>query len=306
MDTNAPEHRRKITIQLLLIVGFVSILLRFLLDSNFKGSSLVYVGIPYLVALLIARVRSYKKAERGLDRFMAHVSMAFVVFLGSSILLFEGFICVLMFMPIYFFFVVLSYVIDAIVKRSRNRKYAVVFPVIILLLSAEGTHPNLSLSREETVVVSRNVALNVERINRNLHKPMDLNKDRHWFLELFPMPYEIRSDEFAEGAVHVVKTRYHRWFVTNTHEGEVRLKIVELNHDRIRSKVISDTSYFSNYIQAQVVQLEFEPINESETRVTLSIEYRRLLDPALYFKPLQRFAITEMANFLIDEVISHE
>ena len=41
----------------------------------------------------------------------------------------------------------------------------------------------------------------------------------------------------------------------------------------------------------------------NRTEITLRLDYRRNLDPAWYFHPLQQFAMREMAAFFIDEVL---
>ena len=228
--------------------------------------------------------------------------------LGSSIILFEGFLCVVMFMPIYFSIVFLMFLLEAL-KRYQQRKnqgkiYAQILPALILLSAFEGVVPELSFDREYEVTSSKIVSANIADIKQQLKQPIVLDKSRHWLLTLFPMPYNIDAETLAAGDVHTINFRYHRWFVTNTHQGSMKLEISEVTDNYIRTRFIEDTSYIANYLKLYGTEIILEPIDKHNTKVTLKIKYQRLLDPVWYFGPLQEYAIGKSAQFLLDEVIT--
>jgi len=45
------------------------------------------------------------------------------------------------------------------------------------------------------------------------------------------------------------------------------------------------------------------PLADGTTEVSLTIRYRRTLDPAWYFGPVQRKAIGESADYLLENII---
>ena len=45
------------------------------------------------------------------------------------------------------------------------------------------------------------------------------------------------------------------------------------------------------------------PLADGTTQVSLTIRYRRTLDPAWYFGPMQRRAIGESADYLLTHII---
>jgi hypothetical protein len=228
--------------------------------------------------------------------------------LGSSIVLLEGFVCVVMFMPIYFLVVFLVFISKYIGERIRNRKVNQLFshalPLILLLSAFEGTHPELSIERHNTVVVTRIINASVEQIRAGLSSPIDLQKNRAWFLELFPMPYKIRGASLSEGDVHEIFFRYHRWFVTNTHEGSMKMKIERVEANQIQTRFTEDSSYIAKYLKLKSIELRFVSIAKDKTQIEFSISYDRLLDPAWYFDPLQSYGITKSIEFLLDEVVT--
>ncbi|MCF6194068.1 MAG: hypothetical protein L3J46_07025, partial [Kangiellaceae bacterium] len=137
-----------------------------------------------------------------------------------------------------------------------------------------------------------------------LSSPIDLQKDRAWFLELFPMPYKIRGASLGEGDIHEIYFRYHRWFVTNTHEGSMKMKIERVEANQIQTRFIEDSSYIAKYLKLKSIELKLVPIAKDKTQIEFSISYDRLLDPAWYFEPLQSYGITQSIEFLLDEVVT--
>ena len=299
---------RNRNILLLVIIGVVSVLIRLLIEYNFDRSALLYVGIPFLIAITLLFIERPEPPHNWKRRYVNIIILSLVIMLGSSIILFEGFVCVLMFMPIYFFIILLMFLLEAF-KRYRNSKnqgtnYAHVLPVFILLSAFEGVIPEFSFEREYEVVSEKIISANIDDIKHQLKQPIELDKTRHWLLTLFPMPYDIDAETLVAGDVHTINFRYHRWFVTNTHEGSMKLEISEVEDNYIRTRFIEDTSYISNYLKLYGTEINLEAIGNNKTKVTLRIKYHRFLDPVWYFGPLQEYAVGLSAKFLLDEVIT--
>lgn len=294
---------------LLIMIALASLAVRILVGYRFHESALLYVGIPFVIALVLILLRpvgevSWKK------RYLIRLADAFIIMFGSSIVLFEGFVCVAMFMPIYLFVMLVMFLTELIRERSRKQGRGTVkmhmLPLLLVFSSFEGVSPQLSFDRDERVSVTKVIPLSVAQIKQNLQKPMDLQTARPWFLHLFPMPHDIKAGSLGEGDVHVIYFRYYRWFITNLHEGLMLLKLTEVSDTRIRTTFIEDTSYFSNYLRLKGTEITMQQIDASHTRVTLLIEYERTLDPYWYFSPVSRYGVAKTAEFLITEVIAHE
>ena len=100
---------RNRNILLLVIIGVVSLLIRLLMEYNFDRSALLYVGIPFLIAITLLFIERPEPPHNWKRRYVNIIILSLVIMLGSSIILFEGFVCVLMFMPIYFFIILLMF-----------------------------------------------------------------------------------------------------------------------------------------------------------------------------------------------------
>ncbi len=302
------RNRRKIHWSIIfLLIAASSILIRLLKHYNFDKSALLYVGIPFLIALSLLWVDRSNAKGNWKKRYFNLVVLSLIVMLGSSVILFEGFVCVVMFMPIYFLVILLAFVFRYLAERYRNRKngqlFSHILPFILVLSAFEGSHPQLSLDRFNQVVVTKIINANVSEIRKNLTKPIDLQKERPWLLELFPMPHRVEAGTFNVGDIHEVHFVYHRWFVTNTHRGSMRLQISESDNHSVNSRFISDSSYISSYLELKELALKLEPINATQTKVSLLISFQRSLDPAWYFDPIQQYAVRQCAEFIIAEVM---
>ena len=178
-----------------------------------------------------------------------------------------------------------------------------ILPILVIAISLEGTHPSLSFDRYNEASSTRIVNSSIEEIKSNLIKPVNLEDDRAWFLDLFPMPYQLDNNSLETNSVHTIYYRYHRWFITNTHEGETLLRIAEVNDNSIKTEFIKDTSYISHYMKLHGTEIKLNPVDSNNTEVTLTIKYDRLLDPVWYFGPLQKYAIEKTADYIISKMM---
>ena len=291
-----------------LMIAVSSLVIRLLMHYRFDKSALLYVGIPFLIALALMWVDRPKVDISWKRKFGNLVLVSLVVMLGSSVILFEGFLCVVMFMPIYFGVILLVFLIKYLAEYIRNRRsrqlFSHVLPLILVFSAFEGTHPQLSFDRQNQVILSQVVHASISEIRQQLVRPIHLQKDRDWFLEFFPMPYKVDASSLEEGDYHQLDFRYHRWFVTNTHTGNMLLKIEQSDDSIIKLRFVEDTSYIANYLKLQSSELQLVPIDGENTQVTLVVDYIRLLDPAWYFEPLQHYGISKSMEFFLAEVVT--
>lgn len=291
------------SVVILVTIAVASVLIHLILRSSINGSALLYVGIPFLISMILLVFTDKNEKPTWKQKFKNHLRDAFIIMMASSVILFEGFVCVLMFIPIYLSIILIVFIVVAINKKYKSRIGVHALPIVIVVLSLEGTHPDLSFNRYNEVSSTSTVNRSIAGIKANLIRPVNLEDERVWFLDIFPMPYEVDNHSLIEGATHTILYRYHRWFVANTHEGETILKIVEVDDAFIRTEFIKDTSYISHYMKLHGTEIQMKALSEQSTQVTLTIKYDRLLDPAWYFGPLQKYAIEKTASYLISKMM---
>ncbi len=291
-------------------MAILSITVRILIEYNFHTTSLLYVGIPFVTAIILILIRSPQESTNFKQRYKNRIIDAFIIMLGSSILLFEGFVCVVMFMPIYLIVIMIMFIVNLRRERAKiqnkNNLAVHILPIIIILSAFEGVSPQLSFDRYEHVSASKVVNASIADIKNNLTLPMNLQTSRPWFLNLFPMPYDIKAGTLSPGDVHEIHFKYYRWFFTNLHKGRMLLEISEVENNRIKTTFLDDTSYIANYVKLNGTEINMSPIDDGHTKITLTISFERKLDPYWYFAPVERYAIKKTAEFLITEVIARD
>lgn len=295
---------------LMLMIAVCSIWVRLLVEYSFDNSALLYVGIPFFISLLLILIRDPVESTHWKKRYLNRLIDAFIIMLGSSVILFEGFVCVVMYMPIYLIIILVTFLLDSMRERAKKQGNSTlsahVLPLLIVISAFEGVSPELSFNRIEQVSVSRVVHNTIPGIKHNLTQPMDLNKTRHWILSLFPMPHSIKAGSLSTGDVHEIHFKYYRWFFTNLHQGRMLLEISKVEENRIKTTFIEDSSYIANYIKLKGTEIRLEKVDKQHTRIILTIDFERKLDPYWYFSPIERYGISKIADFLISEVIARD
>ena len=299
---------KPVWIRYMLILGAVTLLTRLVLDSRFATTSLFYCLVPYLIGIILYVFIPQPKGWSRTKRAGRHLLATVIVMLASSAILFEGFICVIMAAPIYIFFALLG--IAATPNKAdpdRFKKSDVfrvsVVPLAVIVISVEGLTDTTSFPREEVITRTQVLNLTPEQIHANLARPVHLEEGRSKFLSLFPLPDRVDAPAFAQGETHTAYFTYRRWGFTNVHKGETQVHIKTVEPLLVETEVTKNTSYFSHYLTVHGTRIELSPQADGTTEVSLTIRYRRDLDPAWYFGPLQKRAISESADYLLANII---
>ncbi len=301
---------------LMFVIGGATLTIRTILDSNFRNSTLLYLLVPFAVSialhLLIPKLKQDDDVFVSVGRrYIEHMRDATIVMLATSALLFEGFICVLFFMPIYYLIVSVGFAFNALADRGAGedgggRIGAFAIPALVLLLSMEGLFEATTVGRYGEATHVAVLDGTIPELKANMARPIAFEADRHWFLSVFPLPTRIEAGSLRAGDVHRLHFVYKRWFVANYHEGDMAIRIDEVGADRIRTRIVENSSYLSHYMRIDGTQVLFRPLPGGRTRVALTVRYERLLDPAWYFGPMQQLAAEQSAKYLIQTIIARK
>jgi len=299
---------KPVWIRYLLILGAVTLLTRLVLDSRFATTSLFYCLVPYIIGVILYVFVPQPKGWFKVKRIGRHLLATIIVMLASSAILFEGFLCVLFAAPIYILFALLAFAVMPNREDPERFKKADVFkvsfvPLAVLVISVEGLTDTTSFPREEAITRTQTLNLTPEQIHANLARPVHLEEGRSKFLSIFPLPDRVDAPAFAQGQTHTAYFTYRRWGFTNVHRGETQLHIKTVEPLLVETEITKNTSYFSNYLTIHGTQIKMTPQADGATAVSLTIRYRRDLDPAWYFGPLQRRAIRESADYLLANIV---
>lgn len=314
---------RPIWLRYLLLIALASGLTRFALGTQWmRESAVLYVLIPYLVGVLIYFVVPVASGDRFWARFGNHMRTALIVMLSTSLLLFEGFLCVVMFLPIYFVFTMIIVFSDTRpIKAPRGSVLydpddddkgtplrVSLIPALIIVLSLDGVSgAGITLGPDRATVVSRSAVMELSpaQIYDNIIDHTYPASGRSHLLALFPRPVSVDAKSLSVGAVHTAQMEYRRWGLknVNVHHGTTAMEITHSTPTQLRARFIHDDSYLSHYMQFETWAMDMVPLGNGRTRITITVEYDRKLAPSWYFGPLQKKAVSDGLAYALSDIL---
>ncbi|MCB0473947.1 MAG: hypothetical protein KDC56_12880, partial [Flavobacteriaceae bacterium] len=248
----------------------------------------------------------YKEGTSWKRRFWNNLRTNLIIILASSLLLMEGYVCVIMAMPLFILITIVAFISAYIWNTyGKGSPKSYILPAIMILASFEGTTPEFSFNRYNAVTYTQTVNLDAATIKERIQQPIKFKGNRHWLLSVFPMPVHVDTVKLKEGEIRKYDFIYHRWFITNTKVGSVEVKFREIGENRIKTE-ITDTSYISGYMKLHGTEFNLTPLNEHQTQVSLTVYFDRTLDPIWYYGPLERFAVQKGIKYFINEVLAEK
>lgn len=281
---------------LFLVVSFV--LYRSLVISEKEQSSLMFVGLPTVLALLLCAAPPSKTITGSI---MKGITM-FLLML--AILWIEGFICILMAAP---FFYSIGFIIGIFADKARAQKHIsrmhCTVVAVILMCSLEGVNERLSFSRQEMIEVSCLYPGTVAEAEAELARGPSFDWwELPTYLKMgFPYPQRIQGDGLKTG---------DRWQIDFAGgEGKpgslvAQFMVAEPGHFVVTK--VTDGSHIAHWMEWQQAEWFLEPQVDGTTKVRLQMSYRRLLDPAWYFGPVQRYGVRIAGEYFLDQTFSKD
>ncbi len=292
-DNAPPPRHAGPYVWLCLAVGIGSVLFRVLVLGEKEQSALMFIGLPTALAMLIAFLPRASSATGTITKGIT----LFLLILG--ILMIEGFICILMAAPLFY---AVGFIVGMFVDRSRarrevERRFRVVVLPLLVLMSLEGIADFLSFPRDEAITVSREVALPAAAARDLLAKgPAFALSELPAFLKLgFPAPHRIEGTGLETGDTWLI-----HFAGGEGKPGDLRAEVVESGPSHIRVACVADTSHIAHWLDWKEAEWSIEATRNG-SRVTLTMRYKRLLDPAWYFKPIERYGVRKAGEYFLDQ-----
>ncbi|HEY0704308.1 MAG TPA: hypothetical protein VGD60_16165 [Candidatus Acidoferrales bacterium] len=261
---------------------------RVITHSKLEQTSLLFIGVPALLAVLVTCVPNPKSVTGLILKGMT------VGLLLSGPLLGEGFICVLMAAPVFYVVGILVGVVADVSRKSNNP--AVVTVLLVLLpLSLEGTSSHFSFPRDETVQASRVVDAPASAVERALSRSPQLGVPLPFYLRLgFPHPAQAHGTGLEVGALRTI-----HFAGGEGQPGDLVLQVQQSKPGFAHFGVVSDQSRIAHWLDWKSSDVQWQEIDPGHTRVSWTINFRRNLDPSWYFRPWERYAVRLVAQHLI-------
>lgn len=289
---------------LIAAVASASLAYRLIVAGGLQQTAALFVGIPTILAILVVFAVSPQTATGVACKAVTVGMLVSLLFLG------EGLLCVLMSAPLFYGIAV---VIAAVSNRVRGRgesptattMYSVLIVLMMVPMSLEGVSPATTFNRDELVKETRIVRAPAEDVGRAIFEPPRFDR---------PLPTYLRAGFPTAVASRIERGNGETRWVITLRGGELRLNgmeprmgdlVLRLEETRpgfVRWRAVSDTSHTTHFLTWRSASVQWERIDDATTKVSWTFEYRRGLDPAWYFGPMERYAVRLAARFLIDAV----
>ena len=280
------------------VVAFViaaicaSVLYRYLLGMKYMHSAAMFIGVPAVLAVVLALTPRTKTVTGGMMRGITLALLVLAPLLG------EGYLCILFASPLFYLLGVLVAVpVDMAKRRDKKGQTLSCIVVLLLPLCLEGVVPQLTFNRGQTVEATSIVNGPASRVEQALVQSPRIETTLPTFLRIgFPRPLAARGQGLEIGA--------QRSILFSGAEGDpagyVVMQIAQRRPGYVRFETVSDGSKLTQWIRWDASEVEWVPVDAMHTRVTWRIHFDRQLDPAWYFTPWERAAVREAAGYLID------
>lgn len=278
--------RFQIHLSLTIMVAMVTSISIWHFTTGIEYTGILFIGVPATLAALLA-------LEPRRNRGKYHVVTAtMIVVFASSIVLREGFICVLMALPII---LPTALVLGHYQQKHSSRdvkRAAWILP--ILLLGAAGDGAVYELPKNVTVAETRAFDTTSHELNASLHGEAEIPEIEPLLFALpFPKPTAFTGSGADVGDIRTVD------FGDDGEMGALVLEVTERSDQHITWTIIDNTTPVAEWMtlhQAEASWVE----TANGLQVTMEIEFDRELAPAFYFDPLERWGVGEMAEVLLD------
>ena len=274
-----------------LIVAFAvgGVVYRLLMNHHLGHSAVMFLGIPAIMAILLALTPKAKTVTGGIVKGITLALLIIAPLLG------EGYLCILMASPLFY---VVGIVIGRLIDWQRNKRAATLSCVALVLLPMclEGVVPQLSFNRTESTEVTRVVDAPVDAVERCLAMSPNIVTPLPSSLRIgFPRPLKTWGEGLNLGAVRTI----HFAGAEGDPPGDLIMRVAEFRPGYVRFVRVSDGSKLTQWIAWDSSEVEWKKIDETHTLVTWRVRFERQLDPAWYFHPWRKQRFTKRQSICL-------
>jgi hypothetical protein len=284
-------------------VALASVAYRLLFTRELQQTAALFVGIPALLAIVVVFAVSPRSATGVACKAVTLGLLVSLLFLG------EGFLCVAMSAPIFYLIAIAIATIADRAHRRNEKRATTLFSCVLLLatvpMSLEGVTDFTTLNRDESVAASKIVRGSPQAVAHAMFEPPRFDRVRPFYLRAgFPSPVSTRIERESDETRWVIQVRggEMRLDGMEPRTGDLVLKLEESRPGLVRWRAVSDSSHMTHFLTWREIIVRWEAVDADTTSVTWTLRYRRGLDPAWYFGPMERYAARLAAGYLIDSV----
>lgn len=287
-QANLSVRNEKLRNVLIVAAAYIvsALLYKLLFHEGLGHSSLLFIGLPGVLAILLALAPPAGTAKGGIVKGITLALLLIAPLVG------EGYLCILMASPLFY---AIGLAVGAGIDASRNKTTTLSCAVIIVIVfSLDGVVP--VHARRETVSVTRVIPAPADEIRATLAEPMDISAPLPRFLRLgFPRPIAVSGSGITVGASRTIRFSG----AEGDPPGDLTLRVAQGNERSALFLATGDTSKLTQWVLWRSSFVHWQPLDATHTRVTWETTFDRQLDPWWYFAPWERYAVQKANEYLL-------
>ena len=294
-DDRDYRHAQRKLSAMIIALAAASIAYRLLVAGGLQHGALVFIGIPALLAVIVAQAAPARTATGTIMRVTT------LALLLSGVLFGEAFVCILFASPIFYLVAfIIGKVADWLADREKpGRLYVVV--AFFIPLSLEGVVPGTGFPRDASVTVEREVAVSAAQVRTALERPLRFERELPPFLKLgFPTPGDASGEGLRPGDERRIV--FHHGHHPGQLTVQVDAAVIGERAGDVRFVPVADNSYIIHWLSWTDSRVQWKEVAPNRTRIRWTLEYRRRLDPAWYFAPVERFGVHQAGVYLVETI----
>ena len=294
-EGRGPTKAQWVLAAVILGITVTVVVYRILVWQHVEQTSLLFIGIPSVLAMILALT---PRSETVIGLICKAMAIALLI---SGLFLGEGFICILMASPIFFAVGILIGIIVNVARADHKKPSGTSVTCLVLLgafagMSLEGTSARLSFPKEEQVVVTKALTANPAAVEATLAATPVFDRALPPYLRLkFPRPVEAHGSGLSLGDRRTI-----HFAGGEGKPGDLEMQVAERSAGHVRFHATSDHSKVAHWMTWEDSDVSWREIAPGQTEVEWRIRFRRELSPAWYFGPWERYAVRLAAGYLID------
>ncbi|HET8680228.1 MAG TPA: hypothetical protein VFM39_08915 [bacterium] len=300
MESQPAREARRITGAQWRLVGLIAALAvgrvayDLIVRHRLQETAVLFIGLPAVLAVVFALTPRARSATGTILKGMTIALLLSALFLG------EGLICIVFAAPLFYLVgIVIGATIDYLEDKRKGRLSRGLYGLILLPflpLSMEGAIDAVSFPRVNTVTAARVVAATPAEVEDALGRTPRFDR-------LLPLPLRagFPTPTGATGGGLQLHDRRVVYFTGGTDApAAVILEVEERESQAVRFRPLTDGTPIARWLEWQQAEVRWTAIDAAHTRVEWTLRYRRRLDPAWYFAPLERIVVGYAAGYLIE------
>lgn len=288
MDNKKVNNRKNILYVIVIVLAIANIAFKLLNELRIEQTSILFVGIPTLITILVIKYSKTPKSAAGVV-----FTTVTIFLLLASILLGEGMVCIIIMAPIFYLIAGVIVLVIKLIGRRDDNKLNTYIIIPILFIVGQGYEIN---TEPELLKVTTVVEVQGHKSLTDFNKtPNFLNNYPNFFKIGFPEPIAIEGQGVQVGNYRKIQFKSKTKGV-----GVLHLEIKNKTKNSITFNVVSDNTHIHHWLSWKTMKATIQHNKNGMSSIIWDTYFTCDLGPSWYFKPTEKYGVQVMNMHLIN------